>query len=358
MEDSRLIDKKIPGAEQKRPVFEGEVLVCEDSLLNRRVICDMLNRTGLKTVVVENGKLCVEMVQARLKSGVKQFDMIFMDIHMPVMDGFEATSKIQQLGVGTPIIAVTSNARASGRNYYLEHGMKDYIGKPLKAKELWNCLLSFLTPESWQVETESKNRRMDKNLRQKLIKIFIHDNKNKIAEIKEAVEKENTELAHRLVHTIKSNAAQLDFTTLRRVAEELEAQLSGGTKKVSQKLLEELETELDATLAGQSEKLQEKSATPVREASEASENLLEPEALKLLIDKLEHMLQDGNVECLNLIDELRRIPDSAGLIKHIENFDFERASEALVSLFRGDGGADNGFRIKGKDVNTKPGDTS
>jgi len=349
-----LINDKISDNELKRPVFEGEVLVCEDSLLSRRVICDHLNGVGLKTAVAENGEQCVEMVQTRLSNGGKQFDLIFMDIHMPVMDGFEATSKILQLGIRTPVIAMTSNAQKKSRNYYIERGMKDYIGKPFTSKRLWSCLLRFLTPVSWQVEMKSKGRRMDKSLRQKLMKLFIHDNQNKITEIKEAIETGDIKLAHRLVHTLKSNAAQLEFETLRKVSEELETQLSSGAKKASPELLEELETELDDALAWRDEKLQESSRAPDRGTSLALETPLEPEAVKVLIDKLEPLLQRGNVECLSFVDELRRIPDSADLIQHIENLDFEQASAALVSLFRGDGGADNDFRIKGSDSKHTP----
>jgi len=344
-----LIDEKNSRPEQKQPVFNGEVLVCEDSLLNRRVICEKINSVGLKTVIAENGEKCVELVQTRLKNGGKQYDLIFTDIHMPGIDGFETASMIQQLGIRTPIIAVTSSAQTNGKDYYLERGMKGYIGKPFTSQELRNCLLGFLTPVTWQVEKESKSQRMDKNLRQKLMKLFIHDNRKKFTEIKEAIETDNTKLAHRLVHTLKSNAAQLDFEALRRISEELETQLSGGTKKASPKLLEELKTELDVALAWQDEKSTGNSNAPEKAASSVSEKLMAPEAARLLIYKLGPMLQDGNAECLSYIDELRRIPDSANLIQHIERLDFEQASAALVSLIRGDGGADNDFRIKGKE---------
>ena len=129
-----------------KPVFNGEVLLCEDNSMNQIVISEHLERVGLKTVVAENGKAGVEKVRERLRKGEPQFDMILMDIYMPVMDGLEATEKISRFKAGVPIIAMTANIMKNDRDLYLSLGMSDCISKPFTSQELWRCLLKYIKP--------------------------------------------------------------------------------------------------------------------------------------------------------------------------------------------------------------------
>jgi len=129
----------------EKPQFDGLVLICDDNPMNQMVVCEHLAQVGLKTVVAENGKIGVEMVQERIQKGEKPFDLIFMDMFMPVMDGMEASAKIIALNTGSPIIAMTANIMTSDLENYKKHGMSDYIGKPFTSQELWSVLLKYLT---------------------------------------------------------------------------------------------------------------------------------------------------------------------------------------------------------------------
>ena len=147
-----MVTDKILFDEFEKPVFEGEVLLCEDNTMNQQVICEHLARVGLKTVVAENGRIGMEIVQRRIKesqdksSGKKQFDLIFMDIHMPEVDGLDAAAKISELGIGIPIIASTANILYNDKKIYRASGMNDCLNKPFTSQELWRCLLKYLTP--------------------------------------------------------------------------------------------------------------------------------------------------------------------------------------------------------------------
>jgi len=132
--------------ELEKPYFDGLILVVDDNDMNQEVICEHLGNVGIRTQLADNGKTAVTKVQERLINGEKPFDLIFMDIHMPIMGGIEAASKIMTLNTGTPIIAVTANIMTHELKSYSEHGMTDHISKPFTTQELWRTLLKYLKP--------------------------------------------------------------------------------------------------------------------------------------------------------------------------------------------------------------------
>ena len=149
----------------EKPQFCGDVLVCEDNMYNQQVIAEHLKRVGLTCVIAGNGLEGLNIVIERVKKKMKPFDIILMDLHMPVMDGFEATARINALGMGTPIIALTTNIITSDINDYKRSGLMDCLVKPFQTWDLWRCLLSFLTPDTKKptveepVETSAKIKR-------------------------------------------------------------------------------------------------------------------------------------------------------------------------------------------------------
>ena len=148
--DEELLGKKTTPGGSEKPSFEGEVLLCEDSAINQEIICEHLSKVGLKTVVADNGKIGVDLVKSRLEKGVKMFDLIFMDMHMPVMDGLDAAAKILELDTKVPIVAMTANIMANDREIYKRSGINDCVGKPFTSQELWRCLVKYFTPAVMQ----------------------------------------------------------------------------------------------------------------------------------------------------------------------------------------------------------------
>ena len=119
-------------AEKDREVPALDILLSEDSLVNQKLAIGLLK--GHRVVVVEDGRKAVESMETQ------RFDLVFMDVHMPEMDGFEATAAIReretQSGRRTPIIALTASAMKGDRERCLEAGMDDYISKPISSKVL------------------------------------------------------------------------------------------------------------------------------------------------------------------------------------------------------------------------------
>jgi len=320
--------RKIAHDDIKKPTFEGLILVCEDNTMNQEVISEHLERIGLKSVMAENGQIGVAMVRERAKkeSADKQFDLIFMDIHMPVMDGIEASEKIQEIDNKIPIVAMTANIMTHDRELYKASGMDDYVGKPFTSQELWRCLLNYFKPVNWETETNDDKLTQTDELKQKLINKFIYNNHNKSAEIKEAIEKNDIKLAHRLVHTLKSNAGQLDKTFLQEIADEIEDCLKDEKNLTTPKQIEILEKELSTVLAELEPLADDSTQHPSQ--TEMYDN---KEAL-ILLDELEPLLKDKDMECLILVDRLYLIADSEELIKQMEDFDFEAAEKELAEL--------------------------
>ena len=123
--------------------FKAEVLVAEDNEINQKLIKRTLEDLGLSITIVPNGLQALE----RRKTG--HFDMIFMDIAMPVMDGIEATHKILEFEEKNrlphiPIVAITANALKGDRERFMKEGLDEYITKPIKKESILNILNVFI----------------------------------------------------------------------------------------------------------------------------------------------------------------------------------------------------------------------
>jgi PAS domain S-box-containing protein len=332
-----LQEKNIVFNELKKPVFEGEVLLCEDNAMNQQVISEHLARVGLKTVVAENGKIGVDMVRGRMAGAEKQFDLILMDMHMPVMDGLEASAKIIELNANIPIVAMTANIMSNDREIYRKSGINDCVGKPFTSQELWRCLMKYFNPLNWQTLNETRQTQTEDELRRKLISGFIKDNQNRFSEIKNALDAGDIKLAHRLAHTLKGNAGHLGKILLQKAAADIENQLKDGQNMITPQQMAALETELNAALAELAAEIPVTAGTnstePVDEdftsGAAAEVEFVDVEFARELIKKLEPMLEMGNLECRDLTGSLRRIPGTGELKQQVEDLDF---TEALVTL--------------------------
>jgi len=251
--------------------------------------------------------------------------MIFMDIFMPVMDGVEAASKINALGTGTPIVAMTANVMTSELDNYKKSGMSDCVGKPFTTQELWRCLLKYLSPVSISVMDEQEQAQDHNELQHKLRVKFVKDNQTKYAEIAEALAAGDTTLAHRLAHTLKGNAGQIGEITLQNAAAEIEALLKAGNTQIEYEKMSLLRSELASVLEGLKPLL-------TYGAVQAEPINLNSEQERALLDTLELMLDNINPECINLLDEIRAVPGTETLAQEIEDYEFESASQTLAIL--------------------------
>lgn len=124
-------------SEDKLKALKGiKILLVEDHPINQKIFEAVLNKHGLKTDVVSNGKEALEILLKNI------YDVIFMDCYMPIMDGFEATKRIRELSLSPQplIVAMTASALEEDKNKCLQVGMNDYISKPIDFDRIFEVL--------------------------------------------------------------------------------------------------------------------------------------------------------------------------------------------------------------------------
>ncbi|MBI5610458.1 MAG: response regulator [Deltaproteobacteria bacterium] len=128
-----------PAASQPTPAAQGQqlsglhILAAEDVAMNRLVLQDLLEHEGASVVFAENGRQAVELVETNLGRG---FDLVLMDVQMPLMDGYAATAQIRTIAPNLPVIGVTAHALAEERDKCHAAGMVDHVVKPIESARL------------------------------------------------------------------------------------------------------------------------------------------------------------------------------------------------------------------------------
>jgi len=235
----------------------NRVLLVEDNIINQEVATALLQRLGVSVTVVDNGKKAVDIL------AVQHFDLVFMDIQMPQMDGYQATNLIRQQprAARLPIVAMTAHAVKGDSEKCLAAGMDDYVSKPIKAEVLSKVLLKYLrsvkkeiiqdyensSPENNKPTTADKVtvtaeqtfpdvagidfqdglKRLKNNqvLYKKLLTMFVNKHAETTAEIQAAIAEDNRAEAKIKAHTIKGAGSNLGATLLAERASQLEHEL-------------------------------------------------------------------------------------------------------------------------------------
>ena len=239
----------VPAAEAAPEEATGPlVLIVEDDETNQFVLKTILRKAGARVRVARNGLEAVEL------EGREQFSLIFMDCQMPVMDGFEATIRIQaraiELGRGRPqIIALTADATPMTRQRCREVGMIDYLIKPLDFSKLQQVLDAWLpgallkivsarheererVPDAGQPEDEAPSVRIDPRVLARLkqnmgninpvIRVFVDSLPQRLASLEESVNGADFELARRTAHTLKGSSSQFGAVYLASLCLQIE----------------------------------------------------------------------------------------------------------------------------------------
>lgn len=200
------------------------ILVVEDNEMNRYVVLLTLQSLMCEVVEVENGEQAVEILKS------EPFDLIFMDIQMPRMDGVEATQLIRkELAINTPIIALTANAFQHNIDHYLAAGMNDFIVKPYLEKDFKKILRKYLpsgiTTADVQLFDSSLLREVCKNDTQfmhRMMALFIKVVDEALPELQRMRGEQDFEGISRLVHKLKPSIEHMAISSVKESVQFLE----------------------------------------------------------------------------------------------------------------------------------------
>jgi two-component system, sensor histidine kinase and response regulator len=228
-------------------------LLVEDNELNQEVAMGLLEPTGLSIDVAENGEIAVRMV------GEHDYDLVLMDMQMPVMDGIAATQAIRSNPRfrTLPIIAMTANAMEGDREKCLQAGMNDHVSKPIDPDLLYAAVKRWVKPRHAPhsepspkkivaappetlpaiegVDLADGLRRVGGNerlYRQLLVK-FAAKNGDAGLQISAALRSGDLKMAERIAHTVKGVAGNLGIKRVQFAAEKLEKAIRDGDGAVS-----------------------------------------------------------------------------------------------------------------------------
>jgi len=253
------------------------ILLADDNAVNQKVATRMLERLGYRTDLAANG---IEVLQAVER---QQYDLVFMDVQMPEMDGLEASRQIHRLVPQErmpKIIAMTAHALQGDRERFLAEGMDDYISKPIQINEMVRAIqgtpaLSIdnkghkIIPEAemphvnWET-LDSYYRVMGEdtdNFIIELIQTFIPNAQKLLDDMKTASESRDISTFHRSAHTLKSSSASLGAMRLSDLARELEMDSTNDFPADSSDRIQNLQTEFDAIVPEFDKFLKEKSSS-------------------------------------------------------------------------------------------------
>ena len=342
-------------------IVNAHVLVVEDNEINRQLAQELLQQAGLLVTLAHNGKEAVELVQRA------HFDAVLMDIHMPIMGGFEATQLIRAnpLLKQLPIIAMTANAMTGDREKCLAAGMNDHVAKPIDPELLFLALTTWIAPgirtpplgvaraqqmgsavakstvlpddlPGIDLPVGLKSTGGDAALLHKILMNFLRDHRDDAQAIRQALQAQDTHLAQRIAHTLKGVSGSIGARALRPAAIAMDAALRSRASATYARLLDNLDNALALVVASLSWLEQQEIG---RTSAEVSPGPLNVEELQPLIEHLADLLRDMDPEAEVAALALRRrlgggAAQAAGqeLVVQLAKFDFESAGHTLARL--------------------------
>ncbi|MGL1861187.1 MAG: response regulator [Pseudodesulfovibrio sp.] len=242
-----------------------KVLLADDNELNRELASTLLIEQGFQCVSVENGVQALEAVKN------EAFDIILMDVQMPIMDGISATRAIRNHNSGAldpdiPIVALTAHALKGDRERFLEAGMNDYIAKPIKLSEFYATIVRAMDNlplnenavppeiadshdhEPYNRETALEMLSGRKDLLARMDEIFMRDVPAELEELQGYVANRDWQSAKRLAHSIKGSARTVGAQRAGAVAEQLEFFCKQKDEPSAKRELKTLEGEVQSAL--------------------------------------------------------------------------------------------------------------
>ncbi len=360
--DTLLAHAESDGLPDLSAIRGASILLVEDNDLNQQVATEMLQDAGFVVELAENGAIALRKVQET------NYDLVLMDMQMPVMDGVTATREIRAIEslVQPPILAMTANVMQSDFDRCYAAGMNGYVTKPIDPPALWAALREWIKPRARASEASPKAQVPDRpggdgshstlpaeipgiqlalGLRRALgkpdlflsmVRKFRSGQALVPSQIAKALEEDDWETAERLAHTLKGTAGNIAAVDIAHEAEILEAMIRKHSEKATiLAALMPLRTSLDRlilAIAKAAPEPTEETQNPIEVSETSLEQLLE------LRRQLETFLEEDDSESITLFEENAQLfraafpGQFAVLDKEIHEFNFLAALALLHKM--------------------------
>lgn len=353
---SSRVEKGEKHKEAMKNIRGARILLAEDNEINQQVAVELFKDVGLTVELADNGKIALEKIEA---SGVpSKYDLVFMDLQMPEMDGYTSTKEIRKnpLFKDLPIIAMTADAMVGIKEKCLSVGMQDFISKPIDPDEVFGTLVRWIKPkkEFADVEipksqeprlTEEKImlpdikgidfgdglRRVGGNVRlyKDLLRKFANSNSDFKEKMVDAIDNDENELAIRLAHTLKGVSGNLGAKELNRKVRELEYDLKANDGANLNELLSIVLDELNPIIEEINNALGD-------ETMPEKKRKMSKEEYDRKLNELKELLENYDSESVEMVKDLEGYLNKKNELNKlklkIEEYDFEGALEVLERM--------------------------
>ncbi|MGI6562030.1 MAG: ATP-binding protein [Clostridia bacterium] len=210
-----------------KPLKSYYILLAEDNKTNRMMVTSLLQKEGIECIIAEDGKEAVE----QFKQHQEKIKLVLMDLHMPVMNGYEASREIRKMSEDIPIVAMTADVIPGVREKCAECGIRHYISKPLNP-ERFIQMMKEMVIEKDEAVTEDirvldqaaglRNMGEDKSLYLQVLNEYYHENQDTTGKIGLALKEKRYKDAAQMAHKIKSSTGSIGAKSLYDVAAALQ----------------------------------------------------------------------------------------------------------------------------------------
>ncbi len=338
----------------------ARVLLAEDNRINQQVAREILEDEGFHVHIAENGKQVLDI----LEESDDRFDVILMDIQMPVMDGFESARHIRAKETAyqnTPIIALTAHAMKSERDKSANAGMNAHITKPIQAEELLSAMVQVIEPRAdfvpakksiieantddgqeirgIDLEKGLQSVRGNRTLFVNLLGQFHNDYHRIVQDLRNALEKKDYDYFARKVHTLKGISGSLAATDLFEVTKKLNVSCEKKDFRAIEDRAEDFYRHLQIVLGGIGEFL---ARNPQEKKDEPRPDVTPKPAkgkLNVLFAEFSKMLELGDIDAVEMLNDIesalsgdKAVALLAKIRKQLDEYEFEKASDTLEEL--------------------------
>ncbi len=348
------------------PLSGARILLVEDNELNQQVACELLFDAGFVVEIADNGQMAVDMVAQTHLDTTLRYDLVLMDMQMPVMDGVTATQHIRQdlRNAVLPIVAMTANAMAADRQRCRDAGMNDFVTKPIEPDELWHALAQWIRPHSGlglvpradaslaaasTPHTEATmdglrsipgldvaqglRRTMGKQpLYQDMLRKFSAGQAHAVVDLLHSLDAADHATAERTAHTLKGVAGNIGASLLQASAAQLERAIHRQEPAAAIHALAAHTAQLLEPLVAA---ITRQLPVPVAVAA-ASTAPFDPAAAAALCARLAQLLREDDAESIEMLQEhaalfKQALPGAyAEIAAAVAQYDFETALERLT----------------------------